>query len=146
MKTSPPAESPGQKARELLKMLQERFPAFRDCQPLAIGTDKELLARIPDLDRKLLRIALGMHAHSLRYLKAVEKATHRVDLDGNPTTELSAEHKKHAADILRERFKKEAERRKAERAADAARRAAEAAEALRVQKLSQLVEKFGKKK
>ena len=146
MKTSPPAETPGQQARELLKTLQERFPAFRDCLPLAIGTDKELLARIPDLDRKLLRIALGMHAHSLRYLKAMEKATHRVDLDGNPATEVSPEHRQHAAETLRERFKKEAERRKAEREAQAAQRAADAAEALRAQKLSQLVEKFGKKK
>jgi len=146
MNTSTPAKTPNQNARDLLKMLQERFPAFRDCLPLAIGTDKELLARIPDLDRKLLRIAFGMHAHSLRYLKTMEKATHRVDLDGNPAAELTDEHRKHATETLRERFRKDAERRKAEREAEAAKRAAEAAESLRVQKLGQLMEKFGKKK
>ena len=43
----------------------------------------------------------------------------------------------HAAETLRERFRKEAERKKAQREA-------EAQEKLRTQKLGQLVEKFGR--
>ena len=73
-----------------MKQLQEQFPVFRDCLPLAIGIDKQLLARLPDLSRKELRIALGIHTHSLRYLKTTEKATARVDLDGNPAGEIMA--------------------------------------------------------
>jgi len=135
--TLPPAATPGQNARALLKSLQTTFPVFNDYVPLAIGIDKQLLARMPDIERKVLRIALGMHTNSLRYLKTMEKATHRLDLDGNVGDEVTDEHRKHAAEILRERFKKEAERRKAQREA-------EALERQRTEKLNLLMEKFGK--
>ena len=133
--TSP--ANPGQNARALLKTLQESFPVFRECSPLVIGIDKQLLARLPDIDRKTLRIALGMHTHSLRYLKAMEKATHRLDLDGNAGAEVIATHRSHATEVLRERFRKDAERRQALREA-------EAQERQRSEKLRQLVEKFDK--
>jgi len=132
-----PANTPGQNARALLKSLQTSFPVFNDFAPLAIGIDKQLLARLPEIERKVLRIALGMHTNSLRYLKTMEKATHRLDLDGKVGDEITAEHRKHAAEVLRERFKKEAERRKALREA-------EALEQQRSEKLNLLVEKFGK--
>lgn len=135
--TNPSTSTPAQGARALLKTLQSSFPVFNDYAPLAIGIDKQLLARRPDIERKLLRIALGMHTNSLRYLKTMEKATHRLDLDGNVGDEVTEEHRKHASEILRERFKKEADRRKAQREAEAQKRQ-------RAQKLSLLVEKFGK--
>lgn len=135
--TRSPTSTPAQDARALLKTLQSSFPVFNDYAPLAIGIDKQLLTRRPDIERKVLRIALGMHTNSLRYLKTMEKATHRLDLDGNVGDEVTDEHRKHASEILRERFKKEAERRKAQREA-------EAQERQRAEKLSLLVEKFGK--
>lgn len=135
---------PVQAARALLKKLQQDFPSFRECLPLAIGIDKQLIARQPDLSRKLLRIALGQHTNSLRYLKALEKATHRFDLDGKPGEPLTDEHRKHAATTLRERFKKEADQRKAQRVAEEAARAAEEADRLRADKLNQLAAKFAK--
>jgi ProP effector len=137
--TSPtPVASPALDARSLLKALQEKHQVFRDFQPLAIGIDKQLLAQDAGIERKALRLALGMHTNSYRYLKSMEKAAQRFNLDGSPGGEVPAEHRKHAADILRERFKKEAERRKA--AAEA-----EAAEKQRAEKLNQLMQKFGKK-
>jgi ProP effector len=147
-----PADSPGQTARALLKTLQESFPVFRDYSPLAIGIDKELLASRPEIDRKVLRIALGMHSHSLRYLKTMEKATHRLHLDGSVGDEVAPAHRAHATETLRERFRKDAERRKAQRDAEAkaarelrAQAEAAAQENLRAQKLGQLMEKFGRK-
>ena len=131
-------QTTGQKARALLKTLQETFPVFRDYSALAIGVDKLLLTQQPDLERKVLRLALGMHTNSARYLKTMEKARHRVDLAGNIVAEVPDEHRKHASEVIRERFKKDAERRKALREA-------EALEKKRAAKLSQLVEKFGKK-
>lgn len=131
-------QTTGQKARALLKTLQETFPVFRDYSALAIGIDKLLLTQQPDLERKVLRLALGMHTNSARYLKTMEKARHRVDLAGNVVAEVPEEHRKHASEVIRERFKKDAERRKALREA-------EALEKQRAEKLSQLVEKFGKK-
>ena len=114
-----PRPNPIYNARALLKTLQESFPVFGNCAPLAIGIDKQLLERRPDIDRKILRIALGMHTNSLRYLKTMEKSTRRL-----------------------ERFKKDAERRQALRVAEAA----AAAERERALKLNQLVEKFGRSK
>jgi ProP effector len=139
---TPAAEAPagGISARALLKQLQQQFPAFRNCLPLAIGIDKQLLARLPGLDRKTMRAALGIHTGSLRYLRVMEKATVRYDLDGQAGAEVTDTHRKHAKEVLQQRFKKEAERKKAER--DAA--AADEAARLRQEKLQQLASKFSR--
>jgi ProP effector len=133
-----PAAAPS--ARALLKQLQQQFPAFRNCLPLAIGIDKQLLARMPGLDRKTMRAALGIHTGSLRYLRVMEKATVRYDLDGQPGAEVTDTHRKHAKEVLQQRFKKEAERKKAEREAAAAEEAAR----VRQEKLQQLASKFSR--
>jgi ProP effector len=134
---APGAESP----RALLKQLQQEFEAFRNCLPLEIGIDKQLLARMPDLNRKLMRAALGIHTGSMRYLRAMEKATVRYDLDGKPGAEVTDTHRLHAKELLQQRFKKEAERKKAEREAAAQ----QEAERKRQDKLQQLASKFSKK-
>jgi len=135
---APGAAAPS--ARALLKQLQQQFPAFRDCLPLAIGIDKQLLARIPGLDRKAMRAALGIHTGSMRYLRAMEKATVRFDLDGVAGAEVTDTHRLHAKEQLQLRFKKEADRKKLEKAAEAE---AEAAR-LRQEKLQQLASKFSR--
>lgn len=137
MNTPELANHLGQNARTLLQTWREQFAVFRDYSPLSIGIDKQLLKRHPELDRKALRIALSMHTRSSRYLKSMEKATHRLDLDGQPDGEIDETHRVHAKEVLRERFKKDAERRKAVREA-------ETAERQRSEKLKLLVEKFDK--
>jgi ProP effector len=134
-----PAANPVHEARKLLKTLQERFVVFREHRPLAIGVDKQIIAQTPEVNRKLLRIALGLHTRSVPYLKAMEKATERFDLEGNAAGEVPAEHRKHAADMLRERFKKGAEQRKAQREA-------EEAERRHAEKLNALAAKFSRNK
>ena len=139
-KTDPIAAS-----RALLKDLQGRFDVFRNFAPLAIGIDKQFLAQHPDADRKALRHALRSHTLSTRYLKEMQTARVRLNLDGSEAGEVTDEARTHAAEQLRERFKKQAEVR---RAAEAATKAAEAealAEARRQEKLGQLAEKFGRK-
>ena len=146
--TSPtPADTPGQEARRLLKSLQETHAVFKEIKPLAIGSDKQLLALDANINRKALRLALGMHTNSFRYLKSMEKATQRFNLDGSPAGEVPEGHRKHASEILRERSKKEAERRQAEaatRKAEAEEKAAQEAEKLRTEKLNRLVQKFAR--
>lgn len=137
MNPSSPIPSPVHNARALLKVFEEKFPAFREGMPLAIGIDKQLLAQIPDLERKVLRIALRIHTNSLRYMKAVAKAAARCNLDGSTADALTDEHRAHAQETLRERSKNEAERRKMQRET-------EAAERQRTEKLGQLVAKFGR--
>nr|WP_315257810.1 ProQ/FINO family protein [uncultured Duganella sp.] len=134
---APAAQNP----RSLLKQLQTQFPAFRDFLPLSIGIDKQLLAVMPDLDRKTMRTALGIHTGSLRYLKVMEKAKVRHDLDGTPGAEVTDTHRAHATQVLQERYKKEADRKKAEREA----KAAEEAARVHADKLNQLAAKFSKK-
>lgn len=139
--------APAPSARTLLKQFQQDFKAFRDCLPLAIGIDKQILARMPGVERKAMRAALGIHTGSLRYLRAMEKATVRYDLDGTAGAEVTDTHRTHAKETLQLRFKKEAERKKAERDAEkAGREAAQAAEAdkLRQEKLEQLASKFSR--
>ncbi|MEO6353247.1 MAG: ProQ/FINO family protein [Burkholderiaceae bacterium] len=144
--TTPPASplSPAHAARILLKQFQEKFPAFREYMPLAIGIDKQLMVQFPEISRKVLRIALGIHTNSLRYLKVMEKATDRFDLDGNAAAAVTDEHRAHASEILRERFKKVAEQRKAVREAEKAEREAEESARRHTEKLSQLTEKFSR--
>jgi ProP effector len=135
-------------ARTLLKQFQQQFPPFRDCLPLSIGIDKQILLMLPDLNRKLMRTALGMHTGSPRYLRAMEKATLRYDLDGKPGAEVLATHRAHATLVLQQRFKKEAERKNAERSAAEAERlvaVAEEADRARLEKLTLLTAKFSRK-
>ncbi|MBC7455113.1 MAG: ProQ/FinO family protein [Massilia sp.] len=149
-----PAAAAAPSARTLLKQLQHQFPAFRDCLPLSIGIDKQLLARMPELDRKTMRTALGIHTGSLRYLRVMEKASLRYDLDGTAGAEVSETHRLHAKEVMQQRLKKEAERKKAERDAEkveraavqVAREAAQAEEATRLhqEKLLQLASKFAR--
>ena len=124
--------------RALLKDLQDRFDVFRNFSPLAIGIDKQVFSLLPELSKKSLRLAMRSHTISTRYLKEMEKGTVRLNLDGTPADEVTDENRQHATEQLRERFKKQAE----------ARKAAEAeakAEQRRVEKLNQLAEKFGRK-
>jgi ProP effector len=139
--------APAPSARTLLKQFQQQFKAFRDCLPLSIGIDKQIIARMPGIERKAMRAALGIHTGSLRYLRAMEKATVRFDLDGTPGAEVTETHRTHAKETLQQRFKKEADRKKAERDAEKVEReAAQALEAdkLRQEKLLQLASKFSR--
>lgn len=124
--------------RSLLKDLQTRFDVFRNFSPLAIGIDKQVFALLPEVSRRTLRLAMRSHTISTRYLKEMEKGVTRLNLDGTPAGEVTDENRQHAAELLRERFKKQAEQR---RATEAEAKAAEE----RARKLNQLAEKFGRK-
>lgn len=132
-------------ARVLLKDLQARFDVFRNHSPLAIGIDKQVFAQIPELEKKALRLAMRSHTISTRYLKEMEKGTVRLNLDGTPAGEVTDENRQHAAELLRERFKKQIEQRKAAEATVKAAEAAAKAEQQRAVKLSQLAEKFARR-
>ena len=140
--SSAPAAPPSPRA--LLKQLQQQFPTFRDCLPLAIGIDKQLIAALPAINRKAMRAALSIHTGSMRYLRAMEKAKVRFNLDGTPGAEVNDTHRAHARETLQERFKKEADRKKAERQAEREAAAAEEAARLRQEKLQQLASKFSR--
>jgi ProP effector len=72
-----------------------------------------------------------------RYRQAASGPAVRHDLDGNAADEVTDEHRAHASKLIGERFKKDAERRKAQREAELQARQ-------RTEKLGQLIEKFGR--
>lgn len=113
---------------------------MREFLPLAIGIDKQILASKPETPRKLLRIALGMHTKSVRYLKNLQTAQTRFNLDESPADPVSDEQRALAATTLHTHFKKLADQRKAELAAEKAAKAARE----HAEKLRQLQEKFSR--
>ena len=131
------AAKPRIEPRALLQRLQQASPAFGECKPLALKIDAAILARFPEFDRKTLRAALRMHTASTRYLKAVERASERFDLDGNPAGEVTEEQRAHASATLKERFATVARQQREKREA-------EEAERRHAEKLKQLVTRFGR--
>lgn len=131
-------------ARGLLSMLQETSPIFREIKPLALRIDKAIAARFPEVDRKVIRTAMRLHTTSTRYLKVMEKAVARFDLDGKENGEVTEEQRAHAKQTLKERFAESARRKKAALDAEKARRDAEEAERRKAAKLQQLLGKFSK--
>ncbi len=137
--------APAPSAKQVLKQLQEQYKVIGEHLPLAIGIDKQVLASLPELPRKSLRGALGMHTRSVRYLKNLQTAQQRFNLDGSPASEVSDEQRTLASKELIERFKKRAEEHKAAQAAkDKAEKEARA-EREREEKLQLLASKFSRK-
>jgi ProP effector len=136
----------------LLDVLSADYAVFRDCLPLALGIHKTVKERKPDLEAPALRSAMRIHTASTRYLKALVTGKERFDLDGQVAGEVTEEQREVASAALLERFKKAAERRKAEeqakkaglKAEEAAKKEALAA-AQRQEKLAELAARFSKR-
>ncbi len=109
-----PSPSPRRPGNPVLDQLSAAFPVFANAQPLAIGVHKAIKERLPEIDAAKLRLALRLHTASTRYLKALANSDTRFDLDGNPAGDITAEQKQQALDGLKERFRKVAERKRAE--------------------------------
>jgi hypothetical protein len=87
------------KANPVLERLFELYPTLFGAQflPLKLGVYKDLLARHPDeFKPEDLKVAMGLHARSMRYLEAVAAGHQRHDLDGNPVEPVAPEHVHHA--------------------------------------------------
>jgi ProP effector len=83
----------------VLERLFELYPQLFGARfvPLKLGVYEELLARHPeDFKAEDLKIAMGQHARSTRYLEAVAAGLARHDLDGNALDPVAPEHVHHA--------------------------------------------------
>jgi ProP effector len=125
---APPDLSPAACAAQL----GERFPAVFApgvAMPLKLRIQADIQARAPGVfTRKALSIFLHRHTTSNAYLKALARATQRVDLDGQPAGDLADEHRQAAVAELERRRAIHVQRREALIAAehDARRQSAEA--------------------
>lgn len=98
------AQQPQQPARSrkvhpALEKLFELYPNMFGARflPLKLGVFQDLLEKHPDDFKKDdLKVALGLHARSTRYLEAVAAGLARHDLDGNVVEPVAPEHVHHA--------------------------------------------------
>lgn len=100
-KQAPQQQQP-QRARKVhpaLEKLFELYPGMFGARflPLKLGVFQDLLEKHPDDFKKdELKVALGLHARSTRYLEAVAAGLPRHDLDGNVVEPVAPEHVHHA--------------------------------------------------
>ncbi|MBO9515323.1 MAG: prop effector [Variovorax sp.] len=90
---------PARKVHPVLERLFELYPKMFGARflPLKLGAYQDLLAAHPDEFKKEdLKIALGLHARSTRYLEAVAAGEMRHDLNGVPVEPVAPEHVHHA--------------------------------------------------
>ena len=82
-----------------LEKLYELYPNLFGAKflPLKLGIFHDLLARHPDVFKKdELKLAMGQHARSTRYLECVAAGLARHDLDGVAVEPVAPEHVHHA--------------------------------------------------
>ena len=101
------AKTPPRPVNPALERLFELYPRLFGAHflPLKLGVFQELLARHPDDFKKDdLKLAMGQHARSTRYLESVAAGQARHDLDGNVVEAVAPEHVHHALlEIFRRR-------------------------------------------
>jgi ProP effector len=98
-KPNAPQRQQPRKVNPVLEKLFELYPKMFGARflPLKLGVYQELLALHPDdFKREDLKIALGLHARSTRYLEAVAAGEKRHDLNGVPVEPVAPEHVHHA--------------------------------------------------
>ena len=111
-----PASSP-MVAAECAQQLKQLFPALFGgaAKPLKLRIQVDIQERAPStFTKQALSAFFRRHTGSTSYLMAVSKATHRVDLDGRPSGEVSGEHRQAALDELARRRTNQDERRQLE--------------------------------
>ncbi|CAN7467699.1 ProQ/FINO family protein [Polaromonas sp. LjRoot131] len=97
-----PPQPQQQRTREVhpvLEKLFELYPRMFGAQflPLKLGAFQDLLAENPEaFKRDELKVALGLHARSTRYLECVAAGHPRHNLQGEPVEPVAPEHVHHA--------------------------------------------------
>ncbi len=89
----------GREVHPILEKLFELYPRMFGAHflPLKLGAFQDLMAQNPGLFKKdELKVALGLHARSTRYLECVAAGLARHDLQGNPVEPVAPEHVHHA--------------------------------------------------
>jgi ProP effector len=101
IRNRPQGQQP-QRTREVHPVLQKLFELYPKLfgahfLPLKLGAFQDLLAAHPEAFKKdELKVALGLHARSTRYLECVAAGHPRHDLQGEPVEPVAPEHVHHA--------------------------------------------------
>jgi sRNA-binding protein len=98
-RTRPRSHKAPRTVHPLLQKLFELYPKLFGARflPLKIGVFEELVAAHPEaLPAAELKVALGLHTRSTRYIEAVASGLARHDLQGKPVEPVAPEHVHHA--------------------------------------------------
>lgn len=99
---NPHAAKPARAPRPVHPVLERLFALYPKMfgahfLPLKLGVYQELLALHPDVfQRDELKVALGLHARSMRYLESVAAGLPRHNLQAEPVEPVAPEHVHHA--------------------------------------------------
>ena len=88
-------QAQAQAVQPVLEKLFELYPQLFGAQflPLKLGIFQELLASHPEeFQKDTLKLALGQHTRSTRYLQSVAAGLQRHDLGGHPVEPVAPEH------------------------------------------------------
>jgi ProP effector len=91
-----------------LVRLAEQFPQtfvaekHQPHRPLKWGIAADIAARCPELKRRARGTALSVYTGRIAYLQSLVAGAARIDLDGNPAGEVTAEEAEYAAARLAE--------------------------------------------
>jgi sRNA-binding protein len=88
-----------QRVHPALEQLAALYPHLFGAvfRPLKRGIFQDILAAHPELfEREALKVALGLHTRSTRYLQSVAAGDKRHDLQGQPVEAMAPEHVHHA--------------------------------------------------
>lgn len=98
-----PAGAPGprapQRVHPALEQLAGLYPHLFGAvfRPLKRGIFQDILTAHPEqFEREALKVALGIHTRSTRYLQSVAAGDKRHDLSGQPVEDMAPEHVHHA--------------------------------------------------
>ena len=109
-----PAPAPPMALADCALQLKQLFPALFTgaVKPLKLRIQLDIQERAPSrFTKQALSAFFRRHTGSTSYLLAVSKATHRFDLDGQPSGEISAEHRQVAlAELARRRANQDSRR------------------------------------
>ena len=113
-----------------LARLAEAFPQtfvlekHRPHRPLKIGIAADIRARCPAVERRVLSVVLSVYTRRVMYLQSLVAGAARIDLDGNPCSEVTTDQAEHAvaklAGILASREARRAVKAKTAKAESAA--------------------------
>ncbi len=107
------ASRPPRVLHPVIVQLAQMYPKLFGEQPLPLkrGIFQDLVAAHPeDLDQPGLKVALGLHTRSYRYLNAVAQGQPRHDLQGKEVEAMAPEHVHHALlEVFRRRKPRDGE-------------------------------------
>jgi hypothetical protein len=107
MSSTPPPPAPAEPTlQERIQQLKAMFPALFGGapKPLKLRIQADIQERAPGVfTKQVLSAFLRRHTGSHAYLVAITRGTHRFDLDGAPSGEISEEHRQAAAEELARR-------------------------------------------